>query len=482
MPVLYDRFRILTLADRRQMMRERGIPGAPRPTARDEVLVMSPKGSVRVYPKKGAREHVRQLNERYEEEKASPSRRRPFISRRTEQRPAKKKKREGFKYHVSWAVRGQSGKIKIFKKGSNNKRDAVDRVKRAMREGAVSGIVEHTDPWEWTVYEEGGFWDHVGEWMRQDGGATPNTEDFPGATEEEEERYMAASAELRRLEAETEGGFLVPTNPEHKRAQNAYQRAEFAITEARARRREKRKAAKHKAKYGYNPSDDEIPIANPDDADWVDDLYLLWFGQAGTQKVYVWAGSFDTAFEHAVEWLDDNGMCGFFETITEAELREAADDLGIKWPGIRALSGTIDRDASKILEHAEADLTVIGHTTLKCEEIVGGPAYMKSDEWGGDEITRQSEFDEVRRRSLSKPVKLSYAVYNVFQRYWEGQDDPLYALLSRRGDDVDWVIVDASPEEIERLEETADEIIESPNDAGELRTAEAMLKQLEKLE
>lgn len=82
-----------------------------------------------------------------------------------------------------------------------------------------------------------------------------------------------------------------------------------------------------------------------------------------------------------------------------------------------------------------------------------------------------------------KPVKISYAVYNVFQRYWHGQGDSLYAVLSRRGSSVDWVTVEASEDEIDRLEETANEIIDDDeSSAGERRTAEALLKQLEKLE
>lgn len=82
-----------------------------------------------------------------------------------------------------------------------------------------------------------------------------------------------------------------------------------------------------------------------------------------------------------------------------------------------------------------------------------------------------------------RPVRISYAVYNVFQRYWHGQGDSLYAVLSRRGNSVDWVTVEASENEIDRLEETANEIIDSDEStAGDRRTAESLLKQLEKLE
>jgi hypothetical protein len=75
-------------------------------------------------------------------------------------------------------------------------------------------------------------------------------------------------------------------------------------------------------------------------------------------------------------------------------------------------------------------------------------------------------------------LKLSYAVYNVFQRYWEGQSDPLYTLLSRRGNSVDFVRVFASPEEVKRLKKVAGHILSNSTDEGEKRTAIALLSEL----
>jgi hypothetical protein len=80
----------------------------------------------------------------------------------------------------------------------------------------------------------------------------------------------------------------------------------------------------------------------------------------------------------------------------------------------------------------------------------------------------------------SIPLKLSYAVYNVFQRYWEGQHDPLYALLSRRGSSVDWVTVFATPEEVERLEKVTQEVLNS-DDPAEVRTAKSLKHLLDSL-
>ena len=80
----------------------------------------------------------------------------------------------------------------------------------------------------------------------------------------------------------------------------------------------------------------------------------------------------------------------------------------------------------------------------------------------------------------SIPLKLSYAVYNVFQRYWEGQRDPLYALLSRRGNSVDWVTVFATPEEVERLEKVTQEVLNS-DDPAEVRTAKSLKQVLDSI-
>ena len=79
------------------------------------------------------------------------------------------------------------------------------------------------------------------------------------------------------------------------------------------------------------------------------------------------------------------------------------------------------------------------------------------------------------------PLRLSYAIYNVFQRYWEGQSDPLYALLSRRGGSVDWVTVFATQEEVDRLQEVMLVVLHSEN-PSERATAESLYYILEVLD
>lgn len=60
------RFRILTLADRTRFWKQSGFPGKVPPLPKGKVAVQAPNGSVRYYPRKGAKEYVRKLNEQYE--------------------------------------------------------------------------------------------------------------------------------------------------------------------------------------------------------------------------------------------------------------------------------------------------------------------------------------------------------------------------------------------------------------------------------
>ena len=75
--------------------------------------------------------------------------------------------------------------------------------------------------------------------------------------------------------------------------------------------------------------------------------------------------------------------------------------------------------------------------------------------------------DHVRsevQKNVFIDLNLGYDALNVFQQYWWGQRDPLYALLSRRGNSVDWVTVRTSPDEIHRLYKLCEEIISRTED------------------
>jgi len=142
---------------------------------------------------------------------------------------------------------------------------------------------------------------------------------------------------------------------------------------------------------------DEIPIANASDLSFESGLYLLTFGAYGTTKVFVWADSVEVAFEVAAEWLDDNAP-GHLVSIDEEELKAAAKDLGIPWnPKWIGPDGNDDRDFQKVIEHAEADLTQIGHTTLQHGQ------YVLSYEWWVDEVDAGTDdYRIVKARSYTE--------------------------------------------------------------------------------
>jgi len=128
----------------------------------------------------------------------------------------------------------------------------------------------------------------------------------------------------------------------------------------------------------------DLAIVNGSDAD-SGELFLMWFDAHAPLRLLVWAGSFDDAFEYAVDYLDDEGKCGIFTFLDESDYKAAAEDLGVEWPagGIHDLS---ERNAEKVRDAAEADLTLIGHTTLKCQKGQYSPPFVASDEWGADEV------------------------------------------------------------------------------------------------
>lgn len=85
------------------------------------------------------------------------------------------------------------------------------------------------------------------------------------------------------------------------------------------------------------------PVANPSDATWCRNRFLMWAGAYGDIKVAVYANSRDDAFEHLVEWLDDNAPGVLHEALTEED---------------------------------EIDMTLVSHTTLNNGNCI--PSW----EWG----------------------------------------------------------------------------------------------------
>ena len=164
------------------------------------------------------------------------------------------------------------------------------------------------------------------------------------------------------------------------------------------------------------------------------DLYLMWAGNPAIQ-VYVWSGSFDSAFEEMVDWLDDQGTCGVFTEIGEPELRDAANSLGISWdPSWPDYS---DPDYVKVQEYAEIDLTMIGHTTLKCSS--GGSMYLSSYEWGGQEVTDAKEIEDVARESKRRchgHTLLEWDIVEFDGKFYEVKDSGDLELSDAEGDSI----------------------------------------------
>lgn len=138
-----------------------------------------------------------------------------------------------------------------------------------------------------------------------------------------------------------------------------------------------------------NPT--RFPIANACDHSSYRNLYLMWGGAYGTTRVFVWANSFEDAFEEFVEWADDHAP-GLLTKLDTSDLKSSARDLGIPWQS--SWPDYEDDDFVRVLENAEADLTLIGHTTLKHGQ------YIPSWEWGGDDVSGSEEYDNVKRRSI----------------------------------------------------------------------------------
>lgn len=126
---------------------------------------------------------------------------------------------------------------------------------------------------------------------------------------------------------------------------------------------------------GVSLDNSRVPTANePYDGER---CFRFSFGAYGETRVDVFAVHIEDAFEIAVEWLDDNAP-GYLVNLGEAEWEEAAKELGLPW----APADELDEDvAERIRAHAETDLTIIGHTTLKHGQ------YLCSWEWTCDELT-----------------------------------------------------------------------------------------------
>ncbi len=131
-----------------------------------------------------------------------------------------------------------------------------------------------------------------------------------------------------------------------------------------------------------NANGSKTPIANPEDSGTI---YRFTFGAYGTTAVYALGHDLESAFEIAVEWLDDNAP-GHLTTIGEDDYRRAADELGVEFSHDAG-----DEGMQRVFEAAEADMTMIGHTTLKNGNAI--PSW----EWTVDEVYGEEQ-EEVEAR------------------------------------------------------------------------------------
>ncbi len=152
-------------------------------------------------------------------------------------------------------------------------------------------------------------------------------------------------------------------------------------------------------------NDSEVPIANPSELTNSKRLWLFQFGAAGDTYLYVWNDSEESAFEEAVEWLDENAP-GHLTNLTEKDLRAAAADENIRWEP--TWPDWDDPAFAHVVQAAEADLTQIGHTTLKHGQ------YLVSHEWAFDEVHDKAELLEVALASYEEDKSILDFEYEAF--------------------------------------------------------------------
>jgi hypothetical protein len=116
-----------------------------------------------------------------------------------------------------------------------------------------------------------------------------------------------------------------------------------------------------------------IPIVGDPDGSCITNLYLMWAGGMSSRRLFVWAESFETAFEELVEYLDEHAP-GFLSK-SEEILADMTDE---------------ERAAIEAGEAEIPDHTMIGHTTLENGDCI--PSW----EWGGCDVMYEPTVRAVR--------------------------------------------------------------------------------------
>jgi hypothetical protein len=144
----------------------------------------------------------------------------------------------------------------------------------------------------------------------------------------------------------------------------------------------------------------EHPVVNPLEYDQTFNTrpFRMWAGHGGTTRfatttVYIWADSFESAFELLVEYLDEHAP-GLLTTFTEDDYKRAAEDMGITWRDY--WPDYDDARFERVAQHAEEGYTTIGHTSLQ------NGTHIESQYWGGDEVTDDDELERLLQYSQAK--------------------------------------------------------------------------------
>jgi hypothetical protein len=115
-----------------------------------------------------------------------------------------------------------------------------------------------------------------------------------------------------------------------------------------------------------------------------DQLFRVGFGAYDDTEVYVWSSSADDAFQEACDYAAAKGRWGVFTSLSDDDLAAAAEELDLadEWNEHLA-EGNMQEIADQVIQHAEVDLTIIGHTTYNppAETGLTGPLYVASHEW-----------------------------------------------------------------------------------------------------
>lgn len=137
-----------------------------------------------------------------------------------------------------------------------------------------------------------------------------------------------------------------------------------------------------------------IPIANPRDADWKDDLFCVYLGAYGNVVVYVWERGFSGVDEEVMDWAAKHAP-GVFTEFSEEDYRRECESQGLSWEDFQ-VSGVIDDASCSVIEAVEADHVVVGHTHYPWQK---GPIGIPAWEVQIREVTDPLEWFAIRMRS-----------------------------------------------------------------------------------